>query len=219
MRVSIAPKLNFLIVLLCTSFALSCCWSSYLIYLANVFWLTLRCPLLQESSLVQVLPQLFWEASQDFSGHQSAFALVFWFTGVLLPLSLFVLRYHPGHSRTCSVFLWCPEDDTSVSLRCVWDKKPQQEWLEIAVKILMLYFVLLNEIPAVGLPTRWSKESMWKCLHSMCVYYQSPSGFVWLFWCVQFLIWCLLVTFLIQGQSPKKDWHVLTEGGVGREMG
>lgn len=48
--VYIAPKLNLLIVLLCMSFALSCWWSSYLIYLANVFWLTLRCPLLQEAS-------------------------------------------------------------------------------------------------------------------------------------------------------------------------
>lgn len=57
--VSIALNLNLLIVLLRMYFALSCCWSSYLIYLANVFWLTLRCPLLQEASLVQVLPQLF----------------------------------------------------------------------------------------------------------------------------------------------------------------
>lgn len=53
----------------------------------------------------------------------------------------------------------------------------------------------------------------------MCVHYQSPSGFVWLFWCVQFLIWCFMVTFLIQGQSPKKDWHLLIKGEVDREMG
>lgn len=52
----------------------------------------------------------------------------------------------------------------------------------------------------------------------MCVCCQSPSGFVWLIWCVQFLIWCFLVTFPIQGQSPNKDWHMLMEGGVGREM-
>lgn len=100
---------------------------------------------------------------------------------------------------------------------CMRQKAP--ECLEISIKISMLYFFLLSNIPAVGLPTCWSKESMWKCLHSMCAYYQSPSGFVWLFWCVQFFIWCLLVTFLIQGQSPKKDCHLLMEGGAGREMG
>lgn len=63
-----------------------------------------------------------------------------------------------------------------------------------------------------------AQESFWKCLHSLCVYFQSPSGFVCLFCRVQFLIWCLLVTFLTQRQSPKKDWHLLTEGGVGRGM-
>lgn len=94
---------------------------------------------------------------------------------------------------------------------CVWDRKPQRGWLEIAIKISMLRFVVLSKIPAVGLFICWNKESMWKCLHSMCVYYQSPSAFIWLFWCVQFLIWCFLVTFLIQRQSPKKDWHLLVE--------
>lgn len=50
--------LNILVALLWISFALSCWWHSYSIYLANIFWLTLCWTLLQESSLVQVPPQL-----------------------------------------------------------------------------------------------------------------------------------------------------------------
>lgn len=200
--------LNILVVL---SFASSCGWCSYSIYLANIFWLTLCWTLLQEASLVQVPPQLLQEAGQDFSGQQECICICSLISVcITLPFRVFL-----HSSRVCVV----PKSWHFCKLVvCVWYKKCQGDWLEIAIKTSMMYFILLNEIAAVDPPTCWSKESVWKCLHSMCVYCQSPSGFVWLFWCVQFLIWCFLVTFPVQGQSPNKDWHMLMEGGVGREM-
>lgn len=133
---------------------------------SNIFWLTLCWTLLQEASLVQVPPQLLWEASQDFSGQQECIyicSLLFLFPYLCITLTFGVFLHSSHVGMVPKSWHFCK------LVVCVWYKKHQREWLEIAVKISMLYFVLLNEIPAVDPPTCWS-ENLCESVFTLCVF-------------------------------------------------